>query len=157
MAQVNPPPTLRTPRELSQNRNTERYFRDIETILLQLWTRTGGEEDLIESGEQTQTATSSRVSRNAAKINALELKEFEVINTTSNLTTEPNQIIICRNTTPITITLDSQAVIEDEVHIKRRDATISVVGSIDGFANRTINVKNYSMHLVFDGTDWSEI
>ena len=26
-----------------------------------------------------------------------------------------------------------------------------------GITNKTINVLNYSMHLVFDGTDWSEV
>jgi hypothetical protein len=55
------------------------------------------------------------------------------------------------------VTLNTQAIEGDEVHIKRRDAKITVVGSIDGFDHRVINVKNYSMHLVFDGTDWSEI
>jgi len=157
MAQVNPPPQLKIPREFITDAEKFPYFRGIETILFQLWNRTGGDDDLIEEGGQVQTAVSGRVSRNAAKINALELKEFQVINTVVDLTTELNQIIICRNTTPITVTLNTQAIEGDEVHIKRRDAKITVVGSIDGFDHRVINVKNYSMHLVFDGTDWSEI
>ena len=55
------------------------------------------------------------------------------------------------------MTLDPQAIENDEVHIKRRGGSIEVIGSIDGFTNKTINVLNYSMHLIFDGTDWSEI
>lgn len=111
----------------------------------------------IENTEQSLTSTSSRVSRNAARINSIELKEFEIVNTTIGLTTEEFQIIICKNASPISITLDPDAIKDDEVHIKRRGGSIEVIGSIDGFTNKIINVKNYSMHLVFDGIDWSEI
>ena len=103
------------------------------------------------------TSTASRVSRDAAKINSLELKEFEIVSTTTDLTTEEFQIIICKNESPIIITLDPQAIENDEVHIKRRVGKIKVIGSIDGALFKNINVINYSMHLVFDGTDWSEI
>lgn len=122
-----------------------------------LWKRTGGSTDSIEEGEQVQTSTNSRVSRNAARINSLELKEFEIIPTTVSLTAEEFQIIVCKNVSEITITLDPDALEGDEVHIKRRGGSVIVAGSIDGFTNKTINVLNYSMHLVFDGADWSEI
>ena len=154
---VNPPPQLKIPSKLLEDRQTRDYLRQIETILFQLWQRTGGTTDSIEDGQQTSTGSNSRISRNAARINSLELKEFEIVNTTTELTTKDFQIIICKNTIPINITLDPQAIENDEVHIKRRGQSITVVGSIDGFTNRTINVLNYSMHLVFDGTDWSEI
>jgi hypothetical protein len=157
MAQVNPPPQLNIPPNLLKDRETRDYLRQIETILFQLYNRTGGASDIIEDNQQDITSTSSRVSRNAARINSLELKEFEIVSTTTNLTAEEFQIIICKNTLPITITLDPQAIENDEVHIKRRGESIIVTGSIDGFTNKTINVLNYSMHLVFDGADWSEI
>ena len=111
----------------------------------------------VENTEQELTSTGSRVSRNAARINSIELKEFEIVNTTTSITTAEFQIIICKNTLPINVTLNPQAVENDEVHIKRRGESIEVIGSIDGFTNKTINVLNYSMHLIFDGTDWSEI
>jgi hypothetical protein len=111
----------------------------------------------IDDSKQDITSTSSRVSRNAARINSIELKEFEIINTTVGVTTEEFQVIICKNVAPISIILDPQAVEDDEVHIKRRGGIINVIGSIDGFTNMRINRKNYSMHLIFDGTDWSEI
>jgi hypothetical protein len=113
-------------------------------------------EDVIAT-EQALTSTSSRVSRNAARINSIELKEFEIVNTTVGLTTEEYQIIICKNVTPIIITLDPQAVEDDEVHIKRRGEEVEVIGTIDGLTDLTINVPNYSVHLVFDGSDWSII
>ena len=154
---VNPPPQLRIPPELAKSKQSKDYFRQIETILFQLWNRTGGTTDIIEESQQDITGSSSRVSRNAARINSLELKELEIVNTTVGLTAEEFQIIICKNTVSIDITLDPQAIENDEVHIKRRGSSINVIGSIDGFTNKTINVLNYSMHLVFDGTDWSEI
>lgn len=132
---------------------TFRFLKWVEAVNRQ----TNDSSENIESTEETLTSTGSRVSRNAARINSLELKEFEILQVTAGVTTEENQILICKNTVPIDVTLDTQAIEEDEVHIKRRGSIINVIGLIDGFTNRTINVKNYSMHLVFDGTDWSEI
>lgn len=132
---------------------TTRFLNWIELVTGQ----TNTSSLVIENTEQSLTSTSSRVSRNAARINSIELKEFEIINTTTSLTTEEFQVIICKNTSPINITLNTNAVKDDEVHIKRRGEEVVVIGSIDGFTNRTINVLNYSMHLIFDGTDWSEI
>lgn len=132
---------------------THRFIEWIELVTGQ----TNTSSITIENTEQNVTGSSSRISRNAARINSLELKEFEIVSTTTDLTAEEFQIIICKNTLPITITLDPQAIENDEVHIKRRGESIIVSGSIDGFTDKTINVLNYSMHLVFDGADWSEI
>lgn len=132
---------------------THRFIDWIELVTGQ----TNSSSIVIENTEQSLTSTSSRVSRNAARINSIELKEFEIINTIADLTTEEFQVIICKNTVSINITLDTNAVKDDEVHIKRRGEEVVVIGSIDGFTNKTINVLNYSMHLIFDGVDWSEI
>jgi|VirMetMinimDraft_7_1064189.scaffolds.fasta_scaffold01976_9 hypothetical protein len=157
MSNVNPPPALKMPQIILKNREWRDYERERDTILFQLWKRTGGNTDDVEDSKNNITSSSSRVSRNAARINSLELRQFEIVNATSNLTTKDYQVIICKNTVPINITLDSQAIKDDEVHIKRRGESVVVIGFIDGFTNKTINVLNYSMHLIFDGTDWSEI
>lgn len=154
---VNPPPQLKIPQAIQKDPQWLAYERQRDTILFQLWQRIGGPTDIIDESQQNITSTSSRVSRNAARINSIELKEFEIVNTTESVTTEEFQIVICKNTSPITVTLDPQAIKDDEVHIKRRGESIEVVGEIDGFTNKTINVLNYSMHLIYDGTDWSEI
>ena len=154
---INPPLQLRVPSQFLNDKPTRDYFEQTNIILFQLWQRTGGDTDSINNSQQDISSTSSRVSRNAARINSVELKEFEIVNTTVGLTAEEFQIIICKNTTEINITLDPQAIENDEVHIKRRDGVVNVIGTIDGFTNKTINILNYSMHLVFDGTDWSEI
>ena len=62
-----------------------------------------------------------------------------------------------KNTSSINVTLDPDVLEEDTVHIKRTDAVVEVIGVIDGLADRTINIKLYSLHLVFNGTDWSQI
>ena len=154
---VNPPPQLQIPRSLAQDKGSRDYLRQVETILFQLWNRTGGDIDVIEDNQQDLISASSRVSRNAARINSLELKEFEILTTTTDLTTDRNQIILCKNASPITVTLDPQAVAEDEVHVKRRGESITVVGLIDGSNDQIINVLNWSAHYVFDGADWSSI
>jgi len=132
---------------------TLRFIRWIESVTSESNTLIVDVDDT----KQDVTASNSRVSRNAARINSIELKEFEIVNTTVGVTTEEFQVIICKNVSSIPVTLDPQAIKDDEVHIKRRGGPIDVIGSIDGFTNKTINVLNYSMHLIFDGVDWSEI
>ena len=154
---VNPPPNLRVPKMFLDDKEARNFFNQQITILFQLWQRTGGTTDTVEDSQQNITSSSSRVSRNAARINSLELKEFEIVTTLIDLTTERNQIILCKNVAPITVTLDPQAVEDDEVHIKRRGEEITILGLIDGETDLIINVPKYSAHLVFDGTDWSAI
>ena len=132
---------------------TLRFIRWIELVTGQTNTTTTNVQDTSDS----LVSTSSRVSRDASKINALELKEFEIVNVTGDITTKRNQILICKNLAAINITLDPQAVEGDELHIKRRGEEITEIGTIDGLTNRTINVLQWSDHLVFDGIDWSVI
>lgn len=150
--------TVITPRRREDffEENGEPTYRFIRWIELVTSTTNTAVVD-IDDSKQEITSSSSRVSRNAARINSLELKEFEIVSTTTALTTFRNQIIICKNTDVIDITLDPQAIEEDEVHIKRRDAQVGVIGLVDGKNNLTINIKNFSLHLVFDGIDWSQI
>jgi len=65
-------------------------------------------------------------------------------------------IIVCTNTSSINITLPS-AQRDDMIEVKRRGSEVVVIGTIDGLTNKTINVLNYSMRLVYNGTGWNEI
>ncbi len=56
MTQVNPPPILQIPPNLSKDRQSRDYFRQIETILFQLYQRTGGDVDLIEASSSFSTS-----------------------------------------------------------------------------------------------------
>jgi len=154
---VNPPPALRIPAKFFKDPELRTFFEQNRTILFQLWNRTGGSSDAVSSTEEALTSTGSRVARNAVRINSLEKKDFDIEIVTANFTTQRNQIVICQNTAAITVTLDPNAIEEDEVHIKRTDAVVTVAGTIDGKTSKIINVKYYSMHLVFDGTGWNEI
>ena len=154
---VNPPPQTRIPDQFFNDPELRKFFEDWRTILFQLWNRTGGSTDAIDDTEQALTSGSSRQYRNSAKINSLEKLGFDVEIITADFTTSQNQIVICRNTTPITVTLDPNAIEEDIVHIKRMDAKITVIGAIDGDTNKVINVKYFSQNLVFDGTEWAQI
>ena len=91
------------------------------------------------------------------EIEIIKAKEFEIISVDADFSAGRFQIIICKNVTDISIALNESAIKDDEVHIKRRLGLVNVIGLIDGLTNKTININNYSMHLVFDGTDWSEI
>ena len=154
---VNPPPQVKIPQQFLQDKATRDFFQQQQQILFQLWNRTGGSSDAIEDSQQNITSSSSRVSRNAARINSLELKEFEIIITTESLTTFQNQIIICKNTGSINITLDPEAIEGDSLNIKRAGDVVEVIGQVDGLTDLTINVPFFSLHLVFNGTDWSQI
>jgi hypothetical protein len=91
------------------------------------------------------------------RIEALEYRVFDVIETTSSMNLEEFKTLICRNTDAISITLKENPILGDEVNIKRTAGVVNVIGVIDGLTNVTINRVNYSMKLVFNGTDWSEI
>ena len=158
MVQVAAPPLIaKVPLSLAETREEQIFWKNFNDFLFRLWRRSGGGEDLLDDAEQALTSTASRVSRNAAKINALEKTDFTIEIITEDFTTERNQIIICKNTSSINVTLDTQALEEDTVHVKRTNAVVRVIGTVDGKTNITLNVKFFSAHLVFNGTDWSQI
>lgn len=158
MVNVNPRPQIQLPKALADmGIEVINFFEEQGRFDLQMRERSGGDADLIDDAEQAITSTGSRVSRNAARINAIEKIGFEIEMITSDFTTSRNQIIICNNSSSIEVTLDADALVEDTVHIKRANAELDVIGVIDGLADRTINVPLFSLHLVFNGTDWSQI
>ncbi len=154
---VNPPPQLRIPDKFFEDPDIRAYFEQQSTILFQLWNRTGGSDDDVDSSQQDLTSMGSRVARNAVKINALEKTSFDVEIISADFTTSRNQIIICQNTSVIDVTLDPNAIEEDQIHIKRTRDVVNVIGNIDGDTSKKINVKYFSMHLVFNGVEWSQI
>lgn len=55
---VNPPPQVRIPRQFQQDRELRTFFEQNREILFQLWSRTGGNLDLV-AGQQLIIATSA--------------------------------------------------------------------------------------------------
>lgn len=87
MAQVNPPPILQIPPELVKDRQTRDYFRQVETILFQLWQRTGGDIDLIEELESFSTSGfSAQVQFLQKQINGLPEFTIDTNGFTADLT-----------------------------------------------------------------------
>jgi hypothetical protein len=101
--------------------------------------------------------TSTAAVMTPALIKQVDRITFDIVTVGSDYTTYRNQILICRNATPITITLNPYPRLFEEVHVKRRDAELTIAGLIDGLTDITLNVPNYSVHLVYDGQDWSVI
>jgi len=86
------------------------------------------------------------------------LREFKVIQVTADITVNGRQILICKNTALIEVTLGPNAKIGDRLHIKRRGGEIRIIGTVDGVVNPLISeLLADSVHLVFDGIDWSQI
>ena len=112
---------------------------DIEALALRV---TQNEEDILNLQE---------------RVVALEYRVFDIVNVTANITLEEFKIAICKNVAPIDVTLKLSPVIGDEIQVKRSGAEVTVIGLIDGVNDLIINVPNYSLYLVFNGTDWSVI
>lgn len=91
------------------------------------------------------------------RVEALEYKVFNVIETTTSLTVEEFQTVICKNTSPINVTLKLSPLKDDEIRVKRRGAAVKIIGIINGKQDLNINIKNASPLLVYDGTDWNTI
>lgn len=88
------------------------------------------------------------------------MKKFDIFTLSpaeTAFTTTSDQIIICNNTAAATITLNSQPEDGEEVHIKRRQAAVTVSGSIDGGAFIRLLSRYDSLHLVYtaEAGEWS--
>lgn len=65
MTQVNPPPRLRIPPSLIRGDIEARaYLEQLNTILFQLWNRTGGGEDIIDIDRQRLIELENQVGEN---------------------------------------------------------------------------------------------
>lgn len=87
------------------------------------------------------------------RVAALEYRVYENVSTTTSLTTEEFQIILCKNTLPIEITLKTDPIDGDEISVIRTNATVKVIGSINNKTNLTLNVKGSGPKFVYDAAD----
>ncbi len=159
--QVNPPPQIKVPEKWARDREISQYLANVNRMLFQLWKRTGGGQDLVSDSGDTSLDLTFLAAQNNARIAALTIGQSSTQNNvkivTSDDTAASGDILVCINTAKITITLDASPVAGDLVRIKRKGAPVVVSGNIDGKTQKIINVKNYSMTLVFDGTEWAEV
>ncbi len=85
------------------------------------------------------------------------ITSFKVKFTTVSTTINAFETLICNNSSSINVTLDLNANVNDVVNIKRNNAEVIVLGTIDGQVDMVLNVPKYSTKLVFNGTDWNRI
>lgn len=163
--------------------------RPLIDIINQLWLRTGGSDDAIEGleiGELYEPGIESfNVEesfddlQNDVPIESMDFSEalddiydeiqgaavdpdqfrFQVITTTANFTTTQDQIVICNNTSAITITLNATPDDGERVYIKRRSGAVTVSGTIDGSSSLVIASKYDCPLLVYTDSsgEWSLI
>lgn len=161
MSKVNPPPQLRIPEGLVVNGRTGQpdresfsYLRQINTILWQLWVRTGGGDDNIES--------SSEDLRQFEDLTVKHPRPRNVVSTSSNYTTTEDDIVICVNSGKVTITLNDEPEDLEVVTIKNTLSTVSIDGNgktIDGFTLLNLAERYHSVDLVYSVVNdaWSVI
>ncbi|MBL4940911.1 MAG: hypothetical protein JKY81_04535 [Colwellia sp.] len=174
------------PQDLQKIPEVRKYFEDLERFLHDLWFRTGGGDDavaeaqigeLYEPGIQTSNADELieevEVSQEMSffhdfteRLEELEsvnqiptpTAAVEVITASSNTTTTGDQVVICTNTSSITVTLNATPEDGEAVHIKRQNTgAVTVSGDIDGSTTLVIGLRYSSPHLVYtvDAGEWS--
>jgi hypothetical protein len=84
------------------------------------------------------------------RVAALEYRVYKNVSTTISLTTEEFQIILCKNTSPIEITLKTDPIDGDEISVIRANGSVKVIGTINGKVNLTLNIKGSGPKFVYD-------
>lgn len=141
-------------------RETEPIFRSgglgtrrLNDYLRQLTDTVNTTSDVTEE-INTQISSQQQIVSQLAEL----LKKQEVIvKTTVSSGVKAFETHICKNLVPITKTLDVNAMKDDIVTIKRRDAKVTIIGVINGKINLVINVNQNAPKLAFDGEDWSTV
>ena len=156
MVQVASPPLLRIPKEMIGSDVERVFWKNMQDFLFRLWKRTGGAEDFSENAENLLVDVDTKSSRNAALIDYIINREKIVI-TDASITAKPFDTVVCTNTASINVTLEPNPKTGDIINVKRTDAEVVVIGTIDGVVDKIINVQYWSMKLVYSGSEWSAV
>lgn len=179
MAKVDPF-VIPIPRAMHADPEVRFYHEYLNKFLHDLWIRTGGGSDLIndeslrwaplfssESEGLTSGGSAPSYSPLSDKTDSGFITGYafnrgsedkEILSISADYTTTGNEIIICTNTSAITITLNPNPDDGEEVHIKRQNTgAVAVVGDIDGETSITPVLRYDSPHLVYtvDANEWS--
>lgn len=79
-----------------------------------------------------------------------------VIERVVGYTTTGTQVIICVNPLAISVTLNASPATGERVTVKRTDAEVDIIATIDGVANKTL-AANESATIIYSGTAWYTI
>jgi hypothetical protein len=96
--------------------------------------------------------------------NLIELQEeieklkFDVFVVTQDHTTGKNEVVVCNNVDPISVTLNPSPEVGERAIVKRRGALVTIVGTIDGEADVVLEAMREALQLVYTKPgDWSKI
>lgn len=87
------------------------------------------------------------------RVDDLEYRVYKNVITTTDLTTGQFQIILCKNTSAINITLKPLPIDGDELSIIRTDGVVRLIGTVNKKSNLTLNVKGSGPKLVYDAAE----
>lgn len=87
MNKVNPPAALRMPNDIMENPELKKYFDQLNTILFQMWVRSGGGADFIEDLKQDTATVSDQV---LATVGVLDSVQQEYGNWLSTIDSRTN-------------------------------------------------------------------
>jgi len=132
-----------------QGRGTRRLNEYLRLLTAQVNTTSDETEEI-----NTQLSSNQQIISQLAE---LLKKEEIIVPTTTSSGVKAFETHICKNTAPITKTLDVNALEGDIVTIKRRDAKVTIIGTINGRTDLVINRKQSAPKLAFDGFDWSTV
>jgi hypothetical protein len=144
---ANPPPQIRRPKKVSQDRELDAYFRQIEWTLFQLWNRTGGGDDTVDDTVNSQVDTDGLFGL-FSRINDLEFRN--VVSTSANYTAIGSDIVICNDA--VTVFLNDEPDDQEIVTIKRAAGPVTINGNgktIDGDATVKLIIKYVSLDLIY--------
>tara|TARA_R110000751_G_scaffold73408_1_gene148443 strand:+ start:21074 stop:21592 length:519 start_codon:yes stop_codon:yes gene_type:complete len=94
---------------------------------------------------------------NSDDITGLKARIFTTKKVVASVEAKAFEVILCDNAAAIIVTLDTNAVKDDMIHVMRRNEEVTTVGLINGLNDRLINVKYWSELYIFDGIEWSVI
>lgn len=170
------------PKELLKNPATRAFFEYLIRFLHDLWKRTGGGNDLIDQGDFGDLNSSasyqgasdqsnevvnflreqepSEITRHFQEHGAPILEPVRFNNLESGgtaLTTTGPEIVLCFNTAAATVTLNAKPQDGESVKISRRDALVTVSGSINGGTSIVILSKYDTAQLVYsaEAGEWA--
>ena len=112
-----------------------------------------GLEVRVQQNEEAIVILDGRIDDLELRVDDLEYRVYKNVSTATSLTTGQFQIILCKNTAPINITLKSNPLDGDEVSIIRTNAIVRIIGPVNKKTNLTLNTKGSGPKLVYDATD----
>jgi hypothetical protein len=155
------------PRVQAVNPETGLLTRSFFRWLIQLYERTGGANDLIETANfdsSNMFYSESKISELEKELNSLmiesigghssyfEFYNFKAKEISANYTTFRNEILIC--TSNITVTLNPRPEMSERVYIKRTNGKVTISGTIDGKTDLILTADNASVTLIFTQSGW---